>query len=58
MTWRPTRRPIPAWSWMLAAVLAVGLTTLAITSWLLAIASHAKLGTDLVNARLDADACQ
>jgi hypothetical protein len=39
---------------MLTAVLAVGLTGLIITAWLLAIASHAKLGTDLVNAKLDA----
>jgi uncharacterized protein YjbI with pentapeptide repeats len=51
---RPDWRPIPAWSWMITAVLAVGLTALIITAWLLAIASHANQGTDLANADLDA----
>jgi hypothetical protein len=51
---RPVWRPIPAWSWMVTAVLAVGLTAFTITAWLLTIASHAELGTDLVNAKLDA----
>ena len=51
---RPQWRPIPAWSWMLAAVIAVGLTAFVITAWLLAIASHAGYGTALVNAQLDA----
>ena len=39
---------------MLTAVVAVGLTALTITAWLLSIASHAKHGTDLANAQLDA----
>ncbi len=51
---RPRWRPIPAWLWMLAAVAAVVIATFVVTMWLLAIASHAKSGTDLVNARLDA----
>ena len=51
---RPTWRPIPAWIWMLAAVTAVVVATLIVTTWLLAIASSARSGTDLANARLDA----
>jgi uncharacterized protein YjbI with pentapeptide repeats len=51
---RPQWRPIPAWSWMLGAVIAVAVTAFVITTWLLAIASHAKPGTDQANARLDA----
>jgi Pentapeptide repeats (9 copies) len=51
---RPTWRPIPAWLWMLAAVAAVVITAFVVTTWLLAIASHAKPGTDQASARLDA----
>ena len=51
---RPEWRPIPAWSWMLAAVVAVAVTALIVTVWLLAIAGHAQPGTDRANARLDA----
>ena len=51
---KPTWRPIPAWMWMLAAVTAVVVATLVVTTWLLAIASSARSGTDLANARLDA----
>ena len=51
---RPQLRPIPAWSWMLAAVIAVAVTALVVTIWLLAIANHANPGTDQANARLDA----
>ena len=51
---RPTWRPIPAWSWTLAAIAAVVITTFVITTWLLTIASHAKPGTDRTTARLDA----
>jgi uncharacterized protein YjbI with pentapeptide repeats len=51
---RPTWRPIPAWIWMLAAVTAVVVATLVVTTWLLTIASSARSGTDLANARLDA----
>ena len=50
----PQWRPIPAWSWMLGAVIAVAVTAFVITTWLLAIAGHAKPGTDQANARLDA----
>ncbi len=39
---------------MLAAAAAVVITALVVTIWLLAIASHAKPGTDQANARLDA----
>jgi hypothetical protein len=39
---------------MLAAVISVAVTALVVTIWLLAIASHAKAGTDQANARLDA----
>jgi uncharacterized protein YjbI with pentapeptide repeats len=39
---------------MLAAVVAVVIVTFVVTTWLLAIASHAHSGTDLANARLDA----
>jgi uncharacterized protein YjbI with pentapeptide repeats len=39
---------------MLAAVAAVAVTAFVVTVWLLAIASHARHGTDLANARLDA----
>ena len=45
---------MPAWAWMLAAVAAVVITAFVVTTWLLAIASHAKPGTDQANARLDA----
>ena len=51
---RPQLQPIPAWSWMLAAVIAVAVTALVVTIWLLAIANHARPGTDQANARLDA----
>ena len=51
---RPQLQPIPAWSWMLAAVTAVAVTALVVTIWLLAIANGAKPGTDQANARLDA----
>ena len=51
---RPQWRPIPAWSWMLGAVIVVAVTAFVITTWLLAIAGHAKPGTDQANARLDA----
>jgi Pentapeptide repeats (9 copies) len=50
----PTWKPIPAWRWMLAAAAAVVITALVVTIWLLAIASHAKPGTDQANSRLDA----
>ena len=50
---RPQVRPIPAWSWMLAAVAAVAVTALVVTIGLLAIADHANPGTDQANARLD-----
>ena len=39
---------------MLAAVAAVAVAAFVVTMWLLAIASHAKPGTDRANARLDA----
>ena len=39
---------------MLGAVIAVAVTAFVITTWLLAIAGHAKAGTDQANARLDA----
>jgi len=39
---------------MLAAVIAVAVTALVVTIWLLAIAGHASPGTDQANARLDA----
>ena len=39
---------------MLTAIIAVALTAFVITTWLLAIASDAKPGTDQANARLDA----
>ena len=51
---RPAWRPIPAWSWMLAAVAAVVIIAVVVTIWLLTIAGHAKPGTDQANARLDA----
>jgi len=51
---RPDWRPIPAWSWMLAAIGVVAVTALIVTVWLLAIAGHATPGTDRANARLDA----
>jgi uncharacterized protein YjbI with pentapeptide repeats len=51
---RPAWRPMPAWSWMLAAAAAVVITAFVVTTWLLAIASGAKPGTDQANARLDA----
>jgi hypothetical protein len=53
-TTRPHLRPIPAWSWMIAAVISVAVTALVVTIWLLAIAGHAKGATDQANARLDA----
>jgi len=45
---------MPAWSWMLAAAAAVVITAFVVTTWLLAIANHAKPGTDRANSRLDA----
>jgi uncharacterized protein YjbI with pentapeptide repeats len=51
---RPAWRPIPAWSWMLAAVAAVAIVAFVVTTWLLTIASHASPGTDRATARLDA----
>ncbi len=39
---------------MLSAVIAVAVTALVVTIWLLAIANHANPGTDQANARLDA----
>ena len=43
-----------AWWWMLGAFAAVVITAFIVTTWLLAIASHAKPGTDQASARLDA----
>ena len=51
---QPQWHPIPAWSWMLTAVVAVAVTAFVVTIWLLAIAGHATPGTDQANARLDA----
>jgi hypothetical protein len=51
---RPVWRPIPAWAWMLAAVAAVVIVAFIVTTWLLTIASDAKVGTDCANSRLDA----
>src|SRR6266487_22757 len=51
---RPAWRPMSAWSWMLAAAAAVVITAFVVTMWLLAIAGHAKPGTDQANSRLDA----
>ena len=51
---RPAWRPMSAWSWMLAAAAAVVITAFIVTTWLLAIAGHAKPGTDQANSRLDA----
>ena len=51
---RPAWRPMKAWPWMLAAVAAVVITAFVVTTWLLAIASGAKSGTDRANSRLDA----
>ena len=42
----PAWRPMSAWSWMLAAAAAVVITAFIVTTWLLAIAGHAKPGTD------------
>ena len=42
------------WWWTLAAVALSLITAVGVTIWLLAIASHAKPGTDQANARLDA----
>ncbi len=50
----PQWKPVPAWTWMLIAIAAVALTAFGITTWLLAIASHAAAGTDLASARLNA----
>lgn len=50
LTWRP----MSAWSWMLGAAALVVIVAIFVTAWLLAIASHAKPGTDQANARLDA----
>ncbi len=50
----PAWRPMSAWAWMLAALAAVVITAFVVTTWLLAIASHAKPGTDRANSRLDA----
>ena len=50
LTWRP----MSAWSWMLGAAAAVIIVAVIVTVWLLAIAGHAKPGTDQANARLDA----
>ena len=46
-------QPMPAWSWMLAAV-AVLIVTAGVIIWLLAIAGGAKPGSDRANSRLDA----
>ena len=43
-----------AWAWMLAAVAAVVIVAFVVTTWLLTIASGAKVGTDRANSRLDA----
>ena len=43
-----------AWWWMLSALVGVVITAFVVTTWLLAIASHAKPGTDRANSRLDA----
>ena len=51
---RPQWQPIPAWSWMLTAAVAVALTAFVITIWLLTIASHAAAGTARTGAQLDA----
>ena len=51
---RPAWRPMSAWSWMLGAFAAVVITAFIVTTWLWAIASHAKPGTDQASARLDA----
>jgi uncharacterized protein YjbI with pentapeptide repeats len=50
----PAWRPMSAWSWMLAGAAAVVITAFVVTTWLLAIASHANPGTDRANSRLDA----
>ena len=50
----PAWRPMPAWSWMLAAAVAVVITAFVVTTWLLTIAGGAKTGTDRANSRLDA----
>jgi uncharacterized protein YjbI with pentapeptide repeats len=47
-------RPMSAWSWTLSAAAAVVIVALVVTVWLLAIAGHAKPGTDQANAKLDA----
>jgi hypothetical protein len=51
---RPAWQPVSAWVWMFAAVAAVVIATFVVTTWLLAIASKARSGTDLANADLDA----
>jgi hypothetical protein len=45
---------MPFWWWTLAAVALSLITAVGVIIWLLAIASHAKPGTDQANARLDA----
>ena len=51
---RPDWHPVSAGWWILAAIMAVGVTTAVVTTWLLAIAGHAAPGTALASARLDA----
>jgi len=40
-----------AWSWMLGALAAVVITAFVVTTWLLAIASHAKPGSTVAVSR-------
>jgi uncharacterized protein YjbI with pentapeptide repeats len=51
---RPTLKPMSFWRWMFAAAAVFVITAVGVIIWLLAIASHAKPGTDQANARLDA----
>ena len=50
----PTKPPVSFWPWTLAAATAVVVVAIAVTTWLLTIASGAKPGTDQANSRLDA----
>ena len=50
----PTKPPVSFWPWTLAAATAVVVVAIAVTMWLLTIASGAKPGTDQANSRLDA----
>ncbi len=47
LTWRP----MSAWSWMLGALAAVVITAFVVSTWLLAIASHAKPGSTVAVSR-------